>query len=210
MRETVEVKDIPTLRAHEHWLEKLRGELKYFFPNKKTGSSGGFVDVMPSMLAFCGKAFVWYECHRKELLFDDHDSLMEFVGKEKWNYWRKEQNQSRAEWERLQLVGAIELNHLHSSPIVLVTKTKLARFSYGNRVDSTVSVTINPNLKGLGFNRYMGADQCHQEIEMFIGGVLAAKENTSNSMNDKEKILAHGMDLRWSFRNPEPPKRKRK
>lgn len=207
MRETTVIEDTQTLRAHEHWLNKLRAESRFV--------SNGFVHVFPNLLAFCGKAYVWYETERTAtpsdfMRFDDHDSLMGFVGRSKWKYWKREQDESKAEWKRLQLQGAIEINHLHSSPIVLITKTKIARYSFGERLGSTVSVTIDPCLKELGFSRFMTADQCHQEIEMFVGGVLANPEKGSNAMTDKEKILAHGMDMRWSFRNPEPPKRKRK
>lgn len=206
VRKTRELDDISELRALEHLVEGLRTEHKWIRTDKNI-----LVDVHPCVLVFCGKAYVWYECKVPNLRrFDDHDSLMNFVGNEKWSYWAKERANSRDEWQKLLLKDVSSINHAYSSPIVLVRKVQRARFSYGNSGISSVSVTIDPRLKDLDFGRLVSADQCHQEIEMFVGGVLSLDGPEPRPTTDKEKLIAHGMDVKWSFRNPDPPKRKRK
>ena len=46
-----------------------------------------------------------------------------------------------------------------------------------------------------------------QEIEMFLGGVIGSNENNIIEIEDKYRIESHGFN-KWSFRNPNPPKRK--
>lgn len=68
-------------------------------------------------------------------------------------------------------------------------------------------ITLNPSLKEIEFFKVMDPFQCHQEIDMFLGGVLA-NNPTVGPIPDKFKIQQHGFD-KMSFRKyPEKDKRK--
>ena len=66
-------------------------------------------------------------------------------------------------------------------------------------------VVINPSLKALEFFRRMTATEVFQELEMFLGGVLAPENRPMVAIEDKYRIAEHGFD-RYSFRRP-PRKR---
>lgn len=69
-------------------------------------------------------------------------------------------------------------------------------------------LTINPELRKFGFQKVFDHFQTFQKISQFLTNELA-KEKRIPETPDKYKILAHDMD-KWSFRNPDPPKRKQK
>lgn len=66
---------------------------------------------------------------------------------------------------------------------------------------------INPELACYNFYRVFPPYQAFQEIHMYIGGFLCNTTKEIVEIEEKYKILQHGMD-KWSFRNPDPPKRK--
>jgi hypothetical protein len=59
-------------------------------------------------------------------------------------------------------------------------------------------VTINPKLADIEFYRLFEVNKCYQELDMFIGGVLA-NNPTVDPIPDKYKIQQHGFDNK-SFR----------
>lgn len=67
----------------------------------------------------------------------------------------------------------------------------------------------NPQLSAYKFQRVIDAFTAFQSIEQFLTGPLA-KQVDPAPLSDKSRIVAHGFDLKTSFRNSEPPKRKRK
>ena len=69
-------------------------------------------------------------------------------------------------------------------------------------------IMYNPCLKDYKFYKMFNPSQTFQEIQMYLQGVLGSKEKESKELSDIEKIEQHGMDKKWSFRNPMPPKRK--
>jgi len=66
---------------------------------------------------------------------------------------------------------------------------------------------LNPNLKALDFHKVKDAYSCFQEINQFISGVLSENENKSTTLTDKERVLQHGIDPKYGFRNR--PKKKK-
>jgi hypothetical protein len=67
------------------------------------------------------------------------------------------------------------------------------------------SIVLNPSLKSLEFFRRMGAQEVFQELEMYLGGILAPENRPMVSIEDKYRIAQHGFD-KHSFRRP-PQKR---
>ncbi len=72
------------------------------------------------------------------------------------------------------------------------------------------TLLINPSLKQYHFMRLYDTYTAFQELAMFVGGVLAGNENPLLEVSERDKLLQHGFDDKWSFRNPDPPKRKQK
>jgi hypothetical protein len=68
---------------------------------------------------------------------------------------------------------------------------------------------VNPRLKDLEFGKMFNSIEAFQELYMFLGEKLN-KEKPIIIISDKDKLLQHGFDDKWSFRNPDPPKRKQK
>jgi hypothetical protein len=69
-------------------------------------------------------------------------------------------------------------------------------------------VIKNPNLSSISFQKVMNPMEAFLQLTAYISNDLA-KQIDPLPMADKYRILAHGMD-KWSFRNPDPPKRKQK
>ena len=61
---------------------------------------------------------------------------------------------------------------------------------------------VDPCLKDFHFNKVIDAYTAFQEIDMFLGGVLGDASDPPSPMTDRDKIVSHGMDLKWSFRKP--------
>jgi len=58
------------------------------------------------------------------------------------------------------------------------------------------------------FQNVIDPQQAYQEIEMFLSQMNTNEKETAST--DMNKVVSHGFDKVWSFRNPDPPKRKQK
>jgi hypothetical protein len=58
---------------------------------------------------------------------------------------------------------------------------------------------LNPSLREMQFFRVTDVNSAFQELSMFVGGVLANNDKPE-SVDNNYKILAHGFDLKESFR----------
>jgi len=77
----------------------------------------------------------------------------------------------------------------------------------GWRVGHKERFVINPRLKDYQFP--MNAAEAHQKISGYISGFLGTESPETLKINEKHKVQQRGFD-KWSFRNPDPPKRKQK
>ena len=68
---------------------------------------------------------------------------------------------------------------------------------------------FNVPLKAIGFSSVMDAESLANEVENYVCNVLNVPEKETVEVSDDVKIAQHGYDD-WSFRNPDPPKRKQK
>lgn len=69
---------------------------------------------------------------------------------------------------------------------------------------------VNPSLEKYGFYKIKDSFSAFQDIQNYISGVLGVNTKPIVVIDDKYKIQQHGFDPKWSFRNPDPPKRKQK
>lgn len=59
----------------------------------------------------------------------------------------------------------------------------------------------NPNLRKLEFFRIeKDPVRLYQDIYMFISGIIGTPENKMAKINNEERIITHGYDLKYSFR----------
>lgn len=61
---------------------------------------------------------------------------------------------------------------------------------------------INAKLKDLEFFRIKDPYTAFQEVEMFLGGILANQGRTIPKVSDSDLLEAKGFDKKWSFRKP--------
>ncbi len=86
---------------------------------------------------------------------------------------------------------------------------KVPSFLYIHRTGSYVGQLItNPCLKDLQFYKVKDAYQTYQELDMYIGGVLANTEHKKPNTGDDTVILkSKGFDVKTSFRMISPGKK---
>lgn len=89
------------------------------------------------------------------------------------------------------------IHYKNSCPIFLIGKKK-----------NDIVITLNPVLKDINFYKIEDAYSAFTEVEMFMGGVLAQKENEIVKISDEHLAQAKGFDC-YSFKK-EPSKKKRK
>lgn len=152
-------------------------------------------------VGFCGKFYPFIDVRAFRLESSNKERLI-FWDYESFDKWHKNTMPKRRRWSNYKSIfelphGDIELFYKHSTPVY-------CKINNG-------SILINPKLKDLEFYRIFDAYHAHQEIAMFVGGVLNQRENMTAEISDEDRIAKHGYDER-SFRRlkGEGPKRKRK
>lgn len=79
----------------------------------------------------------------------------------------------------------LDVHRYFDSPVVLLTPY--------------MAVT-NPILKNLNFQKNLDPFTTHQEISMYVGGVLGNIEKELTGIKDKDRIIGKGFDIKQSFR----------
>lgn len=69
---------------------------------------------------------------------------------------------------------------------------------------------VNGNLSKVGFGSAVDPFQAYQRIEQFLRNDLAKELDIPIKISDKDRITAHGFDIKTSFRKDTPPTRKQK
>jgi hypothetical protein len=149
----------------------------------------------PGLLCLAGRAYPIWQTQAirvlgEESLYSYEPGFADRVGQtERRRAWRPEtidftpwQDWLAAHWGR-EIDPAIHFRH--DSPVVL--------FLGERRV-------VDPCLKDLGFQKALDPYTVFQEIDMFLGGVMAQPRDPPSPMSDREKISSHGMDVKRSFR----------
>jgi hypothetical protein len=167
-------------------------------------------EYQQGQIGFCGGCYpfvivTWYEKQElKRNVFWSLEFFSEFYGKyvpgwEKGYKYRKESwtHQRFREFFEWVPEGFSEIFHTHQIPIFV---------RYSNE-----EVIANPNLRDFEFYRLFDSFQAHQELAMYVGGVLRQSENSMIQLSDEDKAAKHGFN-KASFRTDPgtKPKRKRK
>lgn len=78
-------------------------------------------------------------------------------------------------------------------------RLRVATFLLTHSSSSNHVLTINPLLKTYEFFRIKDPFTAHQELSMYVGGVLNQPEREMVHITDHDKVHKHGFD-KWSFR----------
>jgi hypothetical protein len=170
------------------------------------GHIRGSLTVWTSFLGFCGtiyKVFIvtsgnWsqmfydYESFKNFMLHNNYGSKYDFTEKRWWpNRYQKFRDMDTSKM--------VDLFHQFQTPVFLLNHV------YSYRKPDKTTITLNPRLENLEFQRIKGPYETYQDIFQYVAGVLNRPENKMVSLTDKDKIAKHGFD-KWSFRQKGPKK----
>lgn len=170
------------------------------------------------VVGFCGKYYLGFKFSEvndkyytevNETITYDIDEIKSHIHNSKKHGFRIKEHQRIDElFNEVKKINTLDTFRKYNTPIFIYYKNE------GNRWNTPKEYTkscfyVNPCLADYEFYKIFDAFTCFQEISMFMGGVLGSKEKEIIEVADKYKIQQHGFD-KWSFRNPDPPKRKQK
>jgi hypothetical protein len=94
--------------------------------------------------------------------------------------------------------GLTRLHHIYKCPVIVCNA------SYKDEY-----ITLNPNLKSIGYQTQKDPYTLFQTIYMFLSGVLGTPEKEPRPVSDEIKAANHGHDGEYSFKNVPGKKRGR-
>jgi hypothetical protein len=173
------------------------------------------LDLYTYVIGFCGKLYPigLLQTNKgvtKNTLFHSFDSIKEIYNEltarnlKHPSYGRK----YGSRWTRINILSdALQNKKLFD----LFQKYKVPVFVIGCGDTDPILTSpniLNPRLKDFKFEKVIDPYQAFQELEMYISGVLGVGEHPTVKISDKNKIIEHGFDYKWSFRK-EPTKTKK-
>lgn len=204
----------------------LDANIIYFRETKEVGSKKkGYVDrsvyfdsktytryeYRSGKIGFCGKFYCFIVVHywdRKEncvpnQVFWSFEDFDQWFSKARPD-WKKGHNKHCNSWDYTKFKKCFDESpdsddvfHEHDTPVICFYN------------DDTI--VLNPKLSDFEFYHVFDSYQAHQEIAMYVGGILDQPENNMIEISDDIRIAKHGFD-QFSFRADKGsgPKRKRK
>ncbi len=166
------------------------------------------------VVGFCGKLYLGYKYEYKvNCQFGEKTKYNFYYGEEILNFFdsyykKKYKKISLYEKRRLKskrLDVANYINEIHKIDYI----DPFRHHNVPIFVEVGHTLILNDKLLNWNFGDMFKSYTAFQEIQMFLSGVLGSKEKDLIEIDDKYKIVQHGMN-KWSFRNPDPPKRKMK
>lgn len=185
---------------------------------------------IPFVIGFCGKIYFtykvqyhqprkgWYYDYRKEIPLKTEyiygtQNLIKTIKKLNGKYTHSHRYSSKKKEENAVIDIIEKQNEKPYNKIFAKYKVPIFYFEVSEGLFSkykTTTLILNPKLKDFDFVQIMNPFQANQEISMFIGGVLGQADKPMVEISDKDRLLSKGFDDKWSFRNPNPPKRKQR
>ncbi len=192
VRKTIEVEEARRGRSMTLLIHPQNGT-RYEYENGHVGFCGQFYP-------FVEVSYYTSKFHRLIFWsFDELDAWMESVSPG-WKIGYKRRRSISWPAARFQKHFETKYNteifHTHQVPVFC--KMSNGRF------------TLNPRLQDLEFYRVFDPYQAHQEIAMFVGGVLKQPENNMVQISNEDKIVKHGFDDKSFRKEPGSKKRKRR
>jgi len=165
------------------------------------------------ILLVCGEAIpliqIRHRTNDKPNNFYSADKAIDFIRAKNigtsmyWSLWRDHCVDSIKGIENFfknrEFSGLTKLHHIHKCPVILC---------YDETRDKN-SITLNPNLKELGYQTQKDPYTLFQNIYMFISGVLGTPAKEPKPVSDEIIAANHGHDGEYSFKNLPGKKRGR-
>lgn len=175
--------------------------------------------IRPFIIGFCGKTYVgyvfkWYTndyLEEKVKIVYGPDEFFELCKISAIKSLEKPKKEAtKLYFDKFHNKPHTELFFKYRTPIwVFDTGCYLVDYKFDTKFNILQDdFIINPNLSAYRFFQVFSAPQTFQEIQMYLQGVLGGVEKDVIIISDENKLLQHGFDKKWSFRNPCPPKRK--
>lgn len=211
-RKLIEIFDIPNslkkLNDGEFKFYSLFSRLKFKDQYGDLNNKSKYCEINPFIIGFCGKLYLGFRLLEKSKYGEkDYDVT--------YNYQRilseiKDKKRSFDKYSVHQdIMNDINLVKNYQTNIddtFRIFNSPSFLFDYDN---NKYKITINPILKDYSFFKNFDSYLAFQEIFMFISGVLGVDNKKTIEISEENKITQHGFN-KWSFRNPNPPKRKQK
>jgi hypothetical protein len=196
-------------------------EIKFFYrdiesSNKKT------ITVRTFLLGFCGKIYpvAHFSYHYsavfpeetsrdEDITFYNHEELITYLKGR--NMWTPKKHRFAARIYREKYLEKWLISFFindYSSLLPLFQLKKVPVFKIKDKLGKT-ELTLNCPLKDVGFFTQEDSFQCFQKIQTYLSEVLI-EPKPMIEISDKDRLMSKGFDKDWSFRNPDPPKRKQK
>jgi len=169
-----------------------------------TGSYERGINLHPYVIGFCGKTYVVYKVFEgtpgstSEFLYN-----VDLVKDRYSKYYKRPEKHFT---ERIQKTFD-KWHDKDNSEMFFKLNVPIFVIDVNPREEKLI---INDELGQYQFYKLFDSYRAFQEVQMFISGVLGVGNKPIIQISDKDKILGHGYDLKTSFRNPDPPKRKQK
>lgn len=176
----------------------------------------------PAFILFCGKVFPMVRIDPGNPYVYPRPDAFYLTCLEDWGRYEQKQRDERAldkwaiwnEWPkaRFQREGFIPCTkegwqeiltlceRFDSTEVLRSVQAPIALLETNYRGD-TYHLSINPQLKGFGFQKVRGPFEAYQEIDSFISGVLGTSGRPVAETSSIHRLEAHGFDKVTSFRN---------
>lgn len=157
------------------------------------------------VVGFCGKiyyGYYWWDAKesKRKISYDLEwlEREKDKKGKRNW-YFSWDSSLRAADMRKIEEKDFSEMFFKHKSPI----------FLYVNDPVNRDYLYLNTELKDFEFYKIKDTYSAYQDIYSYLSGVLGNTEKPTIEVSEKDKVTSKGFD-KWSFRNPDPPKRKLK
>lgn len=174
------------------------------------------------IVGFCGKTYVGYEIltvtKPKYNTFNPVEEITYLYGEEAMDFVLSKHNLKKDKEVKNHINELLfkyhnkpnfnELFFKYNTPIFVMKDIEGYNW-WSNGKATATQITYNAKLKNYEFVKVFDPFTAFQEIQMYVGGVLGGTEKDITVIAEKYRKSQQGMD-KWSFRNPDPPKRKQK
>jgi hypothetical protein len=160
------------------------------------------LELKPYHIFFCGKLYIVY----KKIDNYDGRTRTEIIYKEEDLFKVLEDKKIKLSKDRLKQISNMYLSFNEKDCIFANIDYKSPCLMYDFNKEKLL---INPCLSEFEFYRVVDSASAFQSIQSFISGVMGVEEKPMIEIKEKDKIVSKGFN-KWSFRNPDPPKRKMK
>lgn len=171
-----------------------------------------FLSATPFIVGFCGKTYIGY-IFEYEKIIDGKSTTKRMITYNKNNIIKRlwpGQKEMKKWYNKYSVTMMNEFfdKYDRKENHDLFRKHKVPIFVYVEK-DREKKFILNPNLKNYKFYRIFATYIAFQEIHMYLSGVLGTQEKDITAVSEKHRIQQRGFN-KWSFRNPDPPKRKQR